>query len=132
MSGAVGRTPSLPSSSKTPHPYLLEGVAKVDVHQPRCGLVQEDVGRVAVANAQDIPDNGRGGGAAGVVQAAAVPEGRVRVALQEEEAECRAEARADLGVRLALLFEGGGVLEAGAAVVRAQVARVVAGVEARV
>jgi hypothetical protein len=36
-------------------PYLLEGVAKVDVHQPRRALLHQDVGCVPVANAQDIP-----------------------------------------------------------------------------
>ncbi len=87
---------------------------------------------MAVPNPQHIAHDGGGRGAARVVEAAAVPEGRVRVALEEEEAEGGAEARADLGVGGALLVEGRGVLEPRAALARRQVPRVVAGVEARV
>jgi hypothetical protein len=112
--------------------HLLEGVAEVDVHEPRRGLVQQDVGGVAVPDAQHVPHDGGGGRAPRVVQAAAVPEGRVRVALEEEEAEGGAEALADGGVGVALLLERGGVLEAVAALARRQVPRVVARVQARV
>lgn len=87
---------------------------------------------MAVPDPEDVSDDGGGRGAARVVEAAAVPEGRVRVAFEEEEAEGRAEARADGRVHLALLLKGRGILEARAALPRAQVARVVARVEPRV
>mmetsp|Transcript_4619 Transcript_4619/g.9991 ORF Transcript_4619/g.9991 Transcript_4619/m.9991 type:complete len:209 (-) Transcript_4619:873-1499(-) len=92
-------------------PALLKGDAQVNVHNLGGVAVQEDVARVAVAQADDVAGHAVDGHAAAVHDPLLEPGGRVSEPLKEEVMQHGREAGAHVVKLLALVGWAGGLQE---------------------
>lgn len=64
--------------------YLIEGDTEIDVHQLSRGFVNEDVGDMTIAKAEDVPNDRGRGGASRIVESSTEPRHRFLMTLVEE------------------------------------------------